>query len=220
MAVSPMAVNGRPAAMPFALRPMRFEDADQVAEIEREAFPTLWPPTNYRREVRNRLAEYAVCVERGERVLVPPPPAPLLLRWLRRRRAPDPAPVAQERIVGFVGMWYMAGEAHIVAIAVREPYRRRGIGELLMIGAAELALLRAQQVLTLEVRASNASAQALYTKYGFRQTGLRRKYYQDNLEDAVIMSTETLPSPPFQERFRELKERFDVRYGAAERAYL
>ena len=62
------------SVMPYGLRPMDADDLDQVASMEREAFPTLWPPTSYRRELKNRMAEYAVCVRDGEFVTVPAKP--------------------------------------------------------------------------------------------------------------------------------------------------
>ena len=207
------------SVMPYLLRPMGPLDLDQVAEMEREAFPTLWPPTSYRRELRNKQAEYTVCVREGEFVTVTPRPPSRLWRWLRRRNSPQ-LPAQVPLLVGFVGLWYLAGEAHIVSIAVREKHRRGGLGELLLIGAIEMGLRREQQVVTLEVRKSNEAAQALYLKYGFKQTGLRRGYYADNHEDAVIMSTDPLGSSGFDALFRELRRKYEERYGEAVREYL
>ncbi len=123
-------------------------------------------------------------------------------------------------LVGFVGLWYQAGDAHIVSIAVREEYRRRGLGELMLIGAVEMAVRRGQQVVTLEVRKSNESAQALYRKYGFEQSGLRRSYYADNHEDAVIMTTGPLGGGAYEALFAGLRSAFEERYGEATREYL
>ena len=205
--------------MHYALRPMGPGDLDQVADMEREAFPTLWPPTSYRRELKNKQAEYTVCVREGEFVTVTPRPRGGLWRWLGRRNKPQP-PVQVPLLVGFVGLWYLAGDAHIVSIAMREEYRRRGLGELLLIGAIEMGLRRDQQVMTLEVRESNQAAQALYLKYGFTQTGLRRRYYADNHEDAVIMTSAPLGSSEFDALFREVRRKYEERYGEAVREYL
>jgi ribosomal-protein-alanine N-acetyltransferase len=114
----------------------------------------------------------------------------------------------------------MGGEAHIVSIAVRERYRRRGLGELLLIGAIELGLKRGEQVVTLEARVSNEPAKALYTKYGFSEAGLRRGYYADNHEDAVIMTTDDIASDGYLTLFTDLKLQFSERYGTAIREYL
>ena len=207
--------------LPYGLRPMTWDDVDQVGDIEREAFPTLWPGTSYRREMRNRQAEYSVCVHQDERVFLPArPPKRNLLDWLRRRRQ-EPQPGKEEPLLlGYVGQWYMAGEAHIVSIAVRESFRRQGIGELLIIGAMEMAMRRDAQVVTLEVRVSNDPAVALYEKYGFKQVGLRRRYYADNGEDAFIMSTGSLPDPEIAAAFDGMRERYAERYGDAPRDYL
>ena len=207
--------------LPYGLRMMTWEDLDQVGAIEREAFPTLWPATSYRREMRNRQAEYSVCVHQDERVFLPAaPPKRNMLDWLRRRRQ-EPHPGKEEPLLlGYMGQWYMAGEAHIVSIAVREDYRRQGVGELLIIGAVEMALRRDAQVLTLEVRVSNGPAIALYEKYGFKQVGMRRRYYSDNGEDAFIMSTASLQDPETTAAFDDLRADYAERYGDAPRDYL
>jgi len=114
-------------------------------------------------------------------------------------KAAGPAP-----IVGYGGFWLMAGEAHITTIAVRPELRRRGIGELLLVAMLDRATELGAEVATLEVRVSNIAAQTLYRKYGFRQVGLRRRYYSNN-EDALIMTTNRLTSAPFQRRFQGLK---------------
>jgi len=126
----------------------------------------------------------------------------------------DNRPVELERVLGFASIWVMADEAHLTNIAVRLSHRRQGIGELLLISIIELAAELKADFLTLEVRASNIPAQELYKKYGFTQVGLRRGYYTDNREDAVVMSTESLSSPSFRERFPQLKEAYLRRYGS------
>jgi ribosomal-protein-alanine N-acetyltransferase len=207
------------SVMPYLLKPMDWDDLDQVAAMEREAFPTLWPPTTFRREMKNRMAEYSVCVREGSYVIVPPKPRGRLARLFGRRNKPQ-EPVRRQLIVGFVGLWYMAGEAHIVAIAVRETYRRQGLGELLLVGAIEMAMRRGQQVVTLEARVSNEAARALYLKYGFEEVGIRRKYYSDNGEDAAVMTTVKLTSDEYRALFEERLAAFEERYGEAARAYL
>ncbi len=207
------------SVMPYALRPMGPHDIDQVAAMEREAFPTLWPSTSYRRELKNKIAEYLVCVREGEFVTVTPPRRGGLLRLFGRRNKPAP-PLRVPLLVGFVGVWYQAGDAHIVSIAVREEYRRQGLGELLLIGTLEMAVRRGQQVVTLEVRKSNEPAQALYRKYGFTQTGLRHRYYADNHEDAVIMTSDPLGGATYEARFAGLRSAFEERHGEAAREYL
>jgi ribosomal-protein-alanine N-acetyltransferase len=197
----------------YIIRPMEMEDLAQVSEIDREAFPTQWPPANYRQELQNRLARYIVADDDTRTAEVPSvKPRPALIRLVSRwlpwlvptdhRRSPLPRPY----IAGFSGIWMMADEAHITNIAVRQEYQGRGIGSLLLIATVDLALGLKASFMTLEVRASNLVAQKLYSRYGFTQTGVRRGYYLDNKEDAVIMSTESLNSPAFQAQVQELRE--------------
>ncbi len=208
------------SVLPYALRPMDEGDLDQVATMEREAFPTLLPPTSYRRELKNRTAEYAVCVRDDEFITVQPPPGKKGLLGLFGRRNKPLEPVQRQLLVGFVGLWYMAGEAHIVSIAVREAYKRKGLGELLLIGSVEMAIRRDCQVVTLEARVSNEPAIALYRKYGFNEVGLRRRYYSDNGEDALIMTTDKLSSDEYAAFFQNRVDAFDDRYGETVREYM
>jgi ribosomal protein S18 acetylase RimI-like enzyme len=100
------------------------------------------------------------------------------------------------------------------AMAVAPEYQGRGLGELLLIALIDKAIELNALCLTLEVRVSNYVAQSLYRKYTFRETGLRRRYYSDNGEDAHIMTTEDLDTPHFQEVLaanrRALHERLTV----------
>ena len=206
-------------AVRYAVRPMGPGDIAQVVDIERESFPSTWPQTTYKRELQNRLARYLVLVEE---TLEPPTsprasdePSRGLRDALRRLFGRDSRPKpTQELIVGFVGLWLMVGEAHIVTLAVREGQRRRGLGELLLVAAIEVAMAHGQEVVTLEVRRSNEAALALYDKYGFTRAGLRRRYYE-NAEDAVIMTTPPLDSAAFEERFRLLREAHQQRWRGA-----
>jgi ribosomal-protein-alanine N-acetyltransferase len=199
-------------ALPYSIRPMTKEDIEQVNEIDREAFPTQWPPANYRQELQNKVAHYLVAYDSTKMVDVPavqPPqqkPSFLsrLLHWQKSRLpvANTPRPY----IVGFSGIWMLADEAHMTNLAVRQPYQGKGLGELLLLATIDLANELKAIFITLEVRATNLVAQSLYNKYGFVQMGVRRGYYLDNREDAIIMSTDTLDSLSFQEHVRKLRE--------------
>ena len=206
------------------VRPMRQEDIVQVTEIDHEAFPTQWPPTNYHHELKNSLAHYIVACDAKKLADEPKMEAaseksrPGLIFKVRqlfnRNRSfnNEVLPPAKERIVGLAGLWMMAGEAHITNIAVRLAYQRRGIGEQLLISLIDLAKELNARILTLEVRASNVAAQSLYSKYGFAGVGLRRGYYTDNREDAILMSTEEITSASFQARFQQLKQSHSRRW--------
>jgi ribosomal-protein-alanine N-acetyltransferase len=204
--------------MPFALRPLKQDDVVQAAEVEREAFPTLFPPTAFRRELGKRNASYLVAQETaGHVATLDEAPRKGLFSSLLPGRGGSSQIEEGGRIVGFIGIWYMVDEAHVVTVGVRTKDRGRGIGELLLIGALERAMSRAVAVMTLEVRPSNAVAINLYRKYGFEQRGVRKAYYADDREDALIMTTEPILTPEYRELFVALEREHSVRWGAAER---
>ena len=196
----------------YVVRPMRLEDVRRANEIDRDCFPTQWPSPPYRRDLLfNRLAHYLVACEEGtNRTLEETEQKGSTLgRLFRRLRHPfraEEAFASNRRVIGLVGLWIMAGEAHLTTIGVRQAYQRQGIGELLLISGIDLALIRNARVGTLEVRASNSTARALYEKYGFTVAGVRRGYYIDNQEDALIMTTDTITSASFQSQFQRLKQ--------------
>jgi ribosomal-protein-alanine N-acetyltransferase len=108
-------------------------------------------------------------------------------------------------------MWMMLDDAHVTTIAVDPAYRGEGIGELLIVDLLDHASLLGAMTVTLECRVSNAVAQALYRKYTFQNAGLRKRYYSDDGEDALIMTTEPLDSDVFQRVFDANRERLRTR---------
>ena len=201
--------------MTYSIRPMDKEYFAQVNEIDREAFPTQWPPANYRHELQNKLAHYIVAYD-DTRTLDAPEEKPQqnifslvsrMMPWARRRpKDPPLSGVKLKYIVGFSGIWMMVDEAHITNIAVRQQYQGKGLGELLLIATIDMARELKASMMTLEVRASNLAAQNLYSKYGFMQMGIRHGYYLDNREDAIVMSTENINSEAFQSHLGQLRE--------------
>lgn len=216
----------------YSVRPMTVDDIPQVLEVERQSFPTMWPPTAFKRELQqNRLANYIVLVEHNESAPDLEPTGPPdrhagnferlfgeIRNFLGPRADRPLPPIAQRRelIVGFVGVWVLPDEAHIVTIAVRESYRRLGLGELLLIAAIELAQKRGESLVTLEVRVSNVPAIELYRKYGFEQAGLRPRYYSDNHEDAYVLTVQSVVSDKYRARFDELRAEHRRRWGHAD----
>ncbi|MEZ4571871.1 MAG: ribosomal protein S18-alanine N-acetyltransferase [Thermomicrobiales bacterium] len=122
-------------------------------------------------------------------------------------------PQQQDPIVGFAGMWIMFDEAHITTIGVHPDERGNGLGELLLVQLFTEAASRGAEMLTLEVRVSNDSAQALYRKYGFERQGVRRRYYSDNGEDAYIMWSPNIREPDYVRQFDELRAQLLERVG-------
>ncbi|WP_294180075.1 ribosomal protein S18-alanine N-acetyltransferase [uncultured Clostridium sp.] len=90
-------------------------------------------------------------------------------------------------LMGYAGMWHILDEGHITNIAVHPEYRGIGVGSLLLDALIEICRIESINSMTLEVRKSNIIAQNLYKKYGFIEEGIRRFYYANNKEDAIIM---------------------------------
>lgn len=91
------------------------------------------------------------------------------------------------KVVGYVGIWFVVDEGHITNVAVHEDYRGQKIGDHLIKELVQVCKNNKIISMTLEVRASNVVAQNLYKKYGFKMAGIRKEYYSNNKEDAIIM---------------------------------
>lgn len=207
------------------VRLMRREDIAQVTAIDLEAFPSPWPPLNYRHELNNRMSHYIVVCDDEITASEPEAKAPQqevsaglmsrLKHLFSRNRNSDngSSPAESQYILGFAGFWNMAGEAHIMNIAVREEHQRHGIGELLFLLLIDLAVEMKARLITLEVRASNTAAQSLYHKYGLLTVGSRRNYYRDTQEDGVIMTLENITSAPVKQNIKRLKQAHVKRWG-------
>jgi ribosomal-protein-alanine N-acetyltransferase len=163
----------------LTIEPMRLEDLDEVQRIEQASFTTPWPQNAYRSELMTNR----------------------LASYLVGR--------IDDRIVAYGGMWLMVDEAHITTFAVHPAWRRRKIGERLLLAFLDLARDRHAREATLEVRLSNLAARRLYEKYGFRPVGLRPRYYSDNNEDALIMTTDPLGDPRLRARLEALRATLD-----------
>ena len=196
--------------LPYVIEPMQLRDVAEVMGIERLSFPSPWSARAYRYELReNNLSHYLVA--RPRRPLAKKEPG----FWARLQRSLGVAASSGINTLGYGGFWLMAGEAHISTIAVRPEWRRRGIGELLLVAMLERAVELGADLATLEVRVSNVAAQGLYQKYGFAKVGLRPHYYRDRGEDALIMITKRLTSAAFQSGFQRLKA--ELRQNLVER---
>jgi [ribosomal protein S18]-alanine N-acetyltransferase len=152
-------------SLPPVIGEMRREDIEAVHEIERLSFTTPWPAYAFEQELA----------------------ANRMARYLVVRVAEQP--------VAFAGLWLMADEAHITTFAVHPEWRRHGIAQRLMVALLELSLEIGAQRMTLEVRLGNLAAQSLYRRFGFVEVGRRPRYYTDDGEDALIMTTPELAGP-------------------------
>jgi ribosomal-protein-alanine N-acetyltransferase len=148
---------------PYHLRPMQLADLPRVQQIESSSFPTPWPLAGYRHELLNNERAYYVVLTCAERT-------------------------GEERIVGYAGHWLIADEVHISTIAVEPRLRGHGLGALLLLQMVAHGFAQGASLVTLEVRSHNAAAQALYRSHRFAVVGLRRGYYKDTGEDAILMT--------------------------------
>ncbi len=146
------------------IRRMCLEDVDAVHHIEVSTFPKPWERDAFEQEMTKN-----ACA-----------------RYM--------VALKDDKIVGFAGAWLVLDEGHITNIAVLESCRGQGIGRMLTTALMQYAANLGVQYMTLEVRRSNLTAQNLYTSLGFQRVGVRKKYYDDNGEDAFIMATEAMPS--------------------------
>jgi ribosomal-protein-alanine N-acetyltransferase len=142
----------------IAIQPMTLDHLDEVHAIEERAFLTPWSKESIMQDMKNPHALYFVAVD-----------------------------TETGTIAGYAGMWHVVSEGHINNIAVDGAYRRRGIGSALMDALIEAAHSKEMLGLTLEVRMGNRAAMGMYHKYGFKAEGIRKNYYTDTNEDAVIM---------------------------------
>lgn len=201
--------------MTYSIRPMQYADLEQIREIDQEAFPSQWPTPNYRQELSNKLAYYIVLTDENRkrdpapRTHLPAGSTSFLDRLFPWRRPGNvtrtPEEPTHDYLAGFSGIWLLVDEAHITNIAVRDAYQGRGLGEYLLIATYDLSLEHHARVMTLEVRVSNTIAQNLYRKLGFEEKGVRKGYYLDNREDALIMTVDNIDSEAYRRRVEELR---------------
>ncbi len=157
---------------------MTVADIADVHKIERASFPVPWPAYAFRQELEMNR----------------------LARYLLVKAAGE--------TVAYGGIWLMVDEAHVTTFAVLPSWRRQGIGGFLLGEMLGVAHDVGASVATLEVRLSNEAARGLYARFGFRPVGIRPRYYSDNGEDALIMTTERLDSREMQDRLRVLASHY------------
>ncbi len=145
------------------LRPMTLSDLDGVTALEKATFAIPWSRESFRQELERNVAARYLVAEKDG------------------------------EIIGYAGAWIILDESHITNIAVAEPERGRGVGRRLTEGLLQLLSNLGASYATLEVRESNARAQRLYESLGFIRVGRRKKYYEDNQEDAFLMVCDHLP---------------------------
>lgn len=162
-----------PLPPPYALRPMVAADIPAVLEIDRLSFPTPATEQLFRNELTDNQLAHYQVLTHGE------------------------------TIIGYAGFWLIADEVHVSTIAVHPAERGRGRGEWLLLNLLLLACELAPLLVTLEVRRGNTTAQALYRKYAFEEVGVRRRYYRDTGEDAILMTVDFAAAPSYCQWLRQ-----------------
>ncbi|MBQ9246603.1 ribosomal protein S18-alanine N-acetyltransferase [bacterium] len=155
---------------------MTKEDVDEVFLIEELVHPNHhWSKDSFYNEVANNLAYYYCVKDENNKVLA------------------------------YLGCWHILEEAHITTLAVHPDYRKMQFAQALMIAAINGCYKTMIKYITLEVRESNIPAINLYEKFLFESIGMRKKYYQDNGENAIIMFTKNIWYDTFKNNFEKLK---------------
>ena len=159
----------------LVVEPMRRRDVAAIETIEQVSYPRPWSPAVFHSEIE--------MARRGER------------HYLVARR--DGA------LVGYAGLMFVVGDAHVTNIACAPSQQRSGVATRLLAELAWEAIRRDCSALTLEVRVSNVGAQALYHRFGFAPVGVRKNYYE-NVEDAIVMWCHDIADEPYRSRLAEL----------------
>jgi [ribosomal protein S18]-alanine N-acetyltransferase len=179
-------VNELFTARDLVLRRLRLTDIPAIMAIEPEAFGRFhWSAKAFEQEMNNHLARYWVlCTSEA----------------------------LSDQLLGYFGYWLVVEEMHVTTLAIAAEQRGKHLGALLIAKVLEQACNHTAAMVTLEVRRSNIAAQHLYTKYGFEVMGVRPHYYQDNGEDALIMTVQDTLDEANRARYTHCKTQLTERF--------
>lgn len=141
----------------ITIRKMEVQDVDQVLHVERASFAVPWTTDIFYQEILDNKHAHYFVLQ------------------------------LEKEIVGYIGIWIVFEEAQITNVAIRPEYRGKQLGEKLFGYTMQYAMSMGAERVSLEVRQSNIPAQKLYRKFGFMPGGIRKNYYTDNQEDAIVM---------------------------------
>lgn len=158
----------------FQIRKMEYDDIDRILQIEELCYGAHhWSKESFVSELNNKISSYHTILNE------------------------------KDECVGYMGIWKIMDEAHITNLSVHPDYQNRKLAHRLLLASLDECYSEKIKYVTLEVRVSNKKAIGLYEKFGFKSLGLRRKYYQDNNEDALIMWSENI----FDKKYREIYDK-------------
>lgn len=152
----------------ITIESMNLSHVPEILEIEATVFPTPWSRSMFEGELRRATGRHGL-------------------------RSYAIVALRDDEVVGYAIGWFLEREVHLVNIAVKKTCQEHGVGSLLLRSVIEKACAAGKVIITLEVRASNEGAQEFYRRFMFRVIGIRRGYYTDNLEDAVLMALDLDP---------------------------
>jgi ribosomal-protein-alanine N-acetyltransferase len=148
--------------MKLIIRKMTLDDVPAVVDLDQKSFSLPWPERSFRFELTDNPASRC---------------------WVAE---------VDRKVVGMIVVWLIVDEAHVATIATHPDFRRKGIAKRLLSHALRKLIEQGARSSFLEVRESNLAAQELYRKFGYEETGRRRRYYKDNDEDAILMNLSSL----------------------------
>ncbi|MBQ8848165.1 MAG: ribosomal protein S18-alanine N-acetyltransferase [Candidatus Gastranaerophilales bacterium] len=158
----------------FVIRQMEHKDIDDILQIEELSYGAHhWSRDSFLIELNNKISSYK-CILNSE-----------------------------NKCVGYMGIWKIIDEAHVTNLSIHPDWRNKKLAQRLLLASLDECYREKIKYITLEVRVSNQKAINLYEKFGFKSLGLRKKYYQDNNEDALIMWSENI----FDKKYKELYDR-------------
>jgi ribosomal-protein-alanine N-acetyltransferase len=163
-----------------SIEPLQKKDLDELMAIETQTFKSHWPVSAFLNEIENNRLAYYFGAH------------------------------FEKTLVGYAGIWIVMDEAHITTLAVHPEYRRKKIGEQLLLHLLTVATGKGARWATLEVRESNEAAQALYKKFGFVSVGIRKNYYLEENENAIIMWTGNLRGDAFKEKLEQIRQNLEM----------
>lgn len=171
-------MDTHPQQVTVRFRPMVLADVPRVHQIDKLSFSMPWSERSYRFEVTENRNSLTIIAERLDNGAPP-------------------------ELVGMIVIWVIIDEAHVATIATHPDYRGKGIGRRLLANGLLAAYERGARLAYLEVRRGNLVAQDMYTKFGFQVVGERPRYYQDNNEDALLMTLDPI-IPEILQHFSQL----------------
>lgn len=174
-------------------RRLKATDVPKMMPIESVSFGKYyWSEEAFLNEMKNSVGRYYVTVN----------------------QAPE---LEEEQLVGYFGYWCVVDEGHITTIAVDPALRGNSLGEAQLILMLDKMIGSSIKYATLEVRVGNFAAQQMYYKYDFKCEGIRPKYYQDNNEDALIMTTPDMLTDAFRATFNKNRTKLIEKLGTLPR---